>query len=985
MNKYWRSIEELNDSSKLKQEELTNEIANKKALNDPESIETFASTRRDFLKVFGFSVAGAAVVASCKKPVEKAIPYLVRPEEIIPGQCNYYASSYFEENEYCGVLVKVRDGRPIKIEGNEQSSLTKGGTSARVQASVMSLYDLARYKEPLATGEKITWEKVNNEIPQKLEEIAQADGKIVLLTSTVISPTYRQVITELQERFQGLDWIQYDAVSSSGMLEANDRSFGKAAIPTYHFDKAKVIVSFGADFLGTWISPVEFTKQYSSRRNPDLKEQMSRHYQVESMMTLTGSNADERVVIKSSDEGIVLLNLYNEIAKQLGGTTYAVDQSSTDLSFIVRDLLLSKGESLVVCGSNNPDHQVIVNAINSMLGNYGATIDMISTNRVKQGDDRKMSQFVEDLLNGKVDALLAVDVNPVYNYPQGEAIKDAIEKLKLSVAFAKEKQETAEACKYILPLPHYLESWGDTEPTDGKFSLIQPTIHPLFNSRPVQEVFLAWCGKTGNYRDVIKFYWEANVFPKQTDNTEFTSWWNTVLQRGVFDEISVPEEQPIIDVTSLKATTTRIKSVSKTQGDVEVVVYEMNGKGNGAMANNPWSMEMPDSVSKVSWDNFAAISPRKAIELGVDNEDMVALGDLELPVFIQPGQEENTIAVALGFGRSVSGKVAEGAGFNVYPFINVVEGRRMYQAFSTVKKLNKTYPLAMTQTHHSMEGREIVREAVLEEYSRKANAGNESHERHEKHHVTLYDEPEFPAHQWGLAIDLNKCTGCGNCTIACQAENNVAVIGKEQVRNRRIMHWIRIDRYYSENPENPKTYHQPVMCQHCDNAPCENVCPVSATMHSNEGLNQMVYNRCVGTRYCINNCPYKVRRFNWFKYANNEKFDFNVNNDLGKMVLNPDVTVRSRGVVEKCSLCVQRIQEKKLEAKLENRQLNDGEIQPACMQTCPADAIVFGDLKDPESRISKLFEHPRNYHLIEELHTLPSVGYLTKIRNPHKG
>ncbi|MCL3781753.1 4Fe-4S dicluster domain-containing protein [Prolixibacteraceae bacterium JC049] len=982
MKKYWRSIEELTDSTKVKKEELSYERANKKAMITGKSLDQFASTRRDFLKVFGYSIAGAAVVASCKKPVEKAIPYLVRPEEVTPGKASYYASTYFEENEYCSVLVKVRDGRPIKIEGNELSSITRQGTSARVQASVLSLYDTSRYKTPLFNGKATTWEKVDKVVPEKLDAVKASGGELALLTPTIISPTTRSVIDQFLAKYSNIKWIQYDAVSASGMLDANEANFGKRALPAYHLDKAKVIVSVEADFLGTWLNPTAFTKQYSSRRDPDLKDGMSRHYQIESMMTLTGSNADERFVIRPSEKGVVLLNLYNAIAKVHNAPTFQVTKSSFSVQNIANDLLANQGKSLVMCGSNDPADQVIVNAINFLLGNYGHTVDMNQTMNTKQGSDQEVAKLVAEINAQKIAGIIAVDVNPVYDFPEGDKLKKAISKLDLSIALAQAKNETAAVCELVLPLPHYLEDWNDSEPITGQFSLAQPAINSLFEGRSLGVCLNNWQGVKESYRDVVKKYWEKNIFPLQNKQKKFESFWIESLRNGVFDLESKSPKQPTFNIDSINQYARSIKK-AKTE-KFEVVLYEMTGKGNGASANNPWIMEMPDPVSKVSWDNFAAVSPKLAVQLGVKNEDLIDVNGMKLPVFIQPGQQENTISVALGFGRNYSGKVANGAGKNCYQLIQNKDGHRIYNLTANVKKVDGTYPLAMTQTHHNMEGREIVREAVLEEYKKKADAGNEAHAKHESHHVTLYDKPDFPAHHWAMAIDLNKCTGCGNCTIACQSENNVAVIGKEQVRNRRIMHWLRIDRYYSENPENPKTYHQPVMCQHCDNAPCENVCPVSATVHSNEGINQMAYNRCVGTRYCVNNCPYKVRRFNWFKYANNDKFDFNMNNDLGKMVLNPDVTIRSRGVVEKCSFCVQRIQEKKLDAKLDNRKVKDGEIQTACMQSCPADAIVFGDLNDKNSKISKLFEHPRNYHLLEELHTLPSVGYLTKIRNSKK-
>ena len=513
----------------------------------------------------------------------------------------------------------------------------------------------------------------------------------------------------------------------------------------------------------------------------------------------------------------------------------------------------------------------------------------------------------------------------------------------------------------------------------GSYSLAQPTIQKLFDSRNVQESLLRWMGDAETtYADLIKKYWEAHQFTGQTALTDFRLFWNTALQKGVY------EQQQNADVSysdnGLSAAGAGLKTAGK---GTEVVLYETVAIGNGKYANNPWLQELPDPMAKISWDNYASVPVAYAEENGLSNESVITLNGLELPVFIQPGQAAGTIAVALGYGRSYAGKVGDEVGKNMFSYVSHVNGARQYYMENADVAVveGKTFPLALSQTHHSMEGRPIARETNLDEYLKNPAAGNEWHKKSESHHVSLYEKPEFKGHHWGMAIDLNSCTGCGNCAISCQAENNVQVIGKEQVRNRRIMHWIRVDRYYSGDPANPEVSNQPVMCQHCDNAPCENVCPVAATPHSEEGLNQMAYNRCVGTKYCINNCPYRVRRFNWFRYVNNDQFDYNANNDLGRMVLNPDVTVRSRGVVEKCSMCVQRIQEKKQEAKLAGRMIEDGEIKTACQQSCPGNAIVFGDLNNPESKISKLFKDERNYHLLEELHTLPSVGYLTKVRN----
>jgi Fe-S-cluster-containing dehydrogenase component len=615
-----------------------------------------------------------------------------------------------------------------------------------------------------------------------------------------------------------------------------------------------------------------------------------------------------------------------------------------------------------------------------LLGNYGSTILLDKTLQTRQGIDDDFENFLSELKGGLISGILCWGVNPVYNHPAGEEIKTGLKNMALSVSFSDRNDETTAACQWVCPEPHYLESWNDAEPKKGVYSLAQPTIPKLFDSRQVQETLAKWSGETEpNYYDFIIKNWSDNNFRLQSNLADSRQFWNDVLQKGVFE----PDLNNIqIPGYSENGLAQAVASVKPAGSGWEVQFYQNIALVDGTFANNPWLQELPDPIAKISWDNFAAVPVKWAEENGLKNESVITLNGVELPVFIQPGQAANTISVALGYGRQIAGKVGDGVGKNMFTLTPVENGSKKYWlSGAEVVVTDKVYELALSQTHHSMEGRAIVRDTTYEDWKIDPSSGNEKHKEVEEHSVTLYPEPKFNGHHWGMAVDLSSCIGCGNCAIACQSENNIQVIGKEQVRNRRIMHWIRVDRYFSNDPENPEVYHQPVMCQHCDNAPCENVCPVSATPHSEEGLNQMAYNRCVGTKYCINNCPYKVRRFNWFKYVDNDEFDYASNSDLGRMVLNPDVTVRSRGVVEKCSFCVQRIQEKKILAKTEGRTIEDGEIQPACVQSCPGNALVFGDLSNPDSKISKLFKNERNYHLLEELHTLPSVGYLTKVRN----
>lgn len=979
MKKYWKSLDEIDSKT------LT--VAEPEFSTDgipEEEIKTKSFTsRRDFLKILGFGVGYATLAASCETPVNKAIPFLNKPAEITPGVANFYASTFFDGHDFCNILVKTREGRPIKIEGNELSEYTKGGTTARVQASVLNLYDSARYQGPQKNGNAVPWNEIDKEIVQNLNDIAASGKKIVILTSTVISPSTKQLFKDFATKYPTTEVIYYDAVSYSAMLDANLAMFNQRILPDYHFDKADLVVSFGADFLGNWISPIRFTKQYSSKRKLRKdKPEMLKHVHFESTMSLTGSNADYRIPIKPSEEGALLIQLYNAIAKKAGKDLLPTVDTQVDVVTLADELWSMKEKSLVLSGSNDFNNQAIVNAINYLLGNYGETIDIQNALNIKQGDDNQMKTLVEEMNSGKVGALFCLNANPAYDYPEADKFVSGLSKVELSVSFDSAKSETAKLTGYVCPDNNYLESWNDAEISSGIYSLAQPGIHKLFDTRQAQESLLQWAGLEADYYNYIQKYWESNIYNQQSQFLNFKSLWNTSLHDGIFDTKS--ELTVTFNTYNETVVSDAAASISKNKVEgIELFLYENIGIGDGKNANNPWLQELPDPVSKVCWDNYVAVSYSYANENGLEIGDLLKINDkFELPVLIQPGQADGTIAIALGYGRTNAGLAADNVGQNVYGLVNN-SGKNKIYTLSGVKleKTGNKHTLALTQEHNSMEGRDIVRETTLFEYKKNPAAGNERHAEVEEHAVSLYQKPEFKGFHWGLAVDLNACTGCSACVIACQAENNVPVIGREEVINRRIMHWMKIDRYYSDLIENPEVVYQPIMCQHCDNAPCENVCPVAATPHSSEGLNQMAYNRCIGTRYCMNNCPYRVRRFNWYQYTNNKKYVHTENVDLSRMVLNPDVVVRTRGVVEKCTFCVQRIQEKKLLAKNENRALKDGEIRTACEQACSADALVFGDLNNKESKVSIAFANERNYHLLEELHTLPSVGYLSKVRN----
>ena len=997
--KYWKGLEDLAENpaiESLKHNEFAEDLPTAEFLADQENTDSTTTSRRDFLKFLGFSTA-AATLAACEAPVVKSIPYVVKPEELIPGVPNYYASSYSDGHDFASVLVKTREGRPIKVEANPESAVGSA-VNALVQASVLSLYDSSRLTSPLKGGQAASWSEVDAEIKAKLNEAQAAGKQIVVLTGSVLSPSTKALLADFSNAFSNTKHVTYDAVSYSAMLEANEANFGMRALPSYRFDKADVIVSFGADFLGNWLD-VDFASQYAANRNPKNKK-MSRHIQFETNMSLTGSNADSRVIIKPSEQAANIVALYNLVAAQTGGTSMPLAGKANDkvVQSVAKELLAAKGKSLVVAHSNDKQVQLVVNAINNLLGNYGSTIDMASPSHLKQGVDAELNTFLADLKAGKVGAvLMASNVNPVYTLANGGEFAKNLKKAGLTVSFSLFNDETAAACQFVCPDNHYLESWGDAEPKAAYFTLQQPTIQALFDTRQMQDSLMNWAGLEGNYYDYLTRYWSNNILNGSS--------WNKALHDGVYQGTN-NTEAPNFTATSLKV-------AAPKAGRYELELYEKVGMGTGSMANNPWLQEMPDPITKNTWDNYLTISKATADELGLENWN-VSNGALNghrvnltvngvtlnnVPVMIQPGQAKGTFGLALGYGRTV-GKQNMTVGVNAFPLLN--GNMAIYDV--KIEKAEGEHEFAATQLHHTMMGRAIVKETTLEDYIKDPKAGNPdvtllTHEGEKPaDKITLWEDHEKGVHFWNLSIDLSSCIGCGNCVVSCQTENNVPVVGKEEVRKSREMHWIRVDRYYSSDEEmkdeharsysemehpsaSPSVVYQPVMCQHCNHAPCETVCPVAATSHSSEGLNHMAYNRCIGTRYCANNCPYKVRRFNWFNYAENQAFDFNMNDDLGKMVLNPDVVVRTRGVMEKCSMCIQRIQYGKLEAKKAGRKVQDGEIQTACSSVCPTNAIVFGDALDNNSKIAELKADERSYHLLEELDTQPSVFYQTKVRN----
>nr|WP_184544519.1 TAT-variant-translocated molybdopterin oxidoreductase [Mucilaginibacter sp. FT3.2]MBB6231071.1 molybdopterin-containing oxidoreductase family iron-sulfur binding subunit [Mucilaginibacter sp. FT3.2] len=1007
--KYWKGLEELNRTPEFVEK-------NKNEFAEPIPIEDLLSgsglsaktPRRDFLKALGFGV-GAVTLAACQKvPVHKSIPYLIKPEEVTPGVANYYSSTY----EGQAILVKTREGRPIKVEGNPNDVFAKGGLSAQGQASVLDLYDVNRTQDPKINGADAAWPEVDAFVLRELAAVAAAGKGIRIVTSTIHSPSTLAVIADFVAKYPTAKHINYDAVSYTGIIQANQNSFGKAVLPHYNFDKAEVIVSFGADFLGTWISPEEFTRQYVSNRNGKSLEakKMSRHIQFETGMSMTGTNADNRYPIKPSEEGIALLSLYNAIAGAgLAGSkklsNKAVDNAIT---LAAKELLAAKGKALVVAGSNDVATQTLVNAINSLLGSYGNTIDLNNPSKQYAGNDQDFAGFVSELSNGSVGAVLFLNANPAYDYFKAKEFTDALKKVRLKISFSDHADETALLSNVVAPNHHYLESWGDANAVEGYYTVVQPTINPVYNTRQAEHSLLVWGeNPVKDYYTYVRNNWDKGLLAKAGLSGQ--KGWETLLQTGMIKTAPVAATSYTFshDLNAV-AQTIIDHSNSLVSGDsFELQVYQSVAMGDGKRANNPWLQELPDPVSKVTWDNFAAMSIADIQKLKYEEGDVIKIEangyTVELPVLAQPGQAQGTISIAVGYGRQSAGPVGNNVGENAFPFYSYRNGT--FQTTAIIKSFAKTgriSTLAQTQTHHSYEGRSVIREASFTAYKKNPAAGSGNEGEHKDYNKeSLWDDHDRPVYDWVMAIDLNACTGCGACIVACSAENNIPVVGKDEVKRRREMHWIRIDRYYSYNDngesekavtkedeiakltnfDNVSVVHQPMLCQHCDHAPCETVCPVLATVHSSEGLNQMAYNRCIGTRYCANNCPYKVRRFNWFNYWNDSRFDNYLNNEHTQLVLNPDVTTRFRGVMEKCSMCVQRIQAGKLKAKIEKRPLKDGEIQVACQQTCSANAIVFGNRNDKTSEVYKALQSERTYYVLEELNVQPGIGYQVKVRN----
>jgi len=1012
--KYWKSVEELDENSSiveaLKNNEFVEEIPTDEFLGNDGALASSSTSRRDFLKYVGFSTA-AATLAACEGPVNKAIPYVLQPEQIIPGVSDYYATSVFDGFDFANLLVKTREGRPIKIDNNTIAG-ANFSANARIHASILSLYDSMRLKEPKIEGKSSTWAAVDAKIKSSIADASAKGGQVVLFTNTLASPSTEKLVAEFLGKNPNAKHIIYDTVSESEALDAFETVYGERALVNYDFSKASLIVSVGADFLGDWQGG-GYASGYAQGRVPK-GGRMSRHFQMESNMTLSGAAADKRLAMSTANQKQALVHIYNIVT----GSAIAVNIDSifkADVTKAAQQLKAAGSKGVIVSGIQDKNAQLLVLAINQQLASEAIANSGIRL--VRKGSNARVAQLVADMKAGSVHTLIMSGINPAYSLPNSAAFVDGLKKVKTSVTFSLKDDETALVSTIAAAAPHYLESWNDLSIIKGSYSITQPTIRPLFNTRQLQDVLLSLNGQSGSFYDYIR----AN-----SATVTVGSSWNKVLHDGVYVGAIPNIGAGSADYSAAATALAKSKAV---QG-LELVLYTKTGLGDGQQANNPWLQEFPDPITRVSWDNYLTVSNADAKKYEMSNE-IVANGGLNgsyatittadgfkienVPVIVQPGQAVGTVGLALGYGRKAAMKEEMMVGINAYP---------LYRNFNDIQSITLAnaggeHEFACVQGQKTLMGRgDIIKETSLEIFNtQNAEIWNKQpvvsldHKEVEATTVDLWESfDRSVGHHFNLSIDLNACTGCGACVIACHAENNVPVVGKSEVRRSRDMHWLRIDRYYSsestfegdnerkenmsglssslstfnemENAgDNPQVSFQPVMCQHCNHAPCETVCPVAATSHSRQGQNHMAYNRCVGTRYCANNCPYKVRRFNWFLYNKNSEFDYHMNDDLGRMVLNPDVNVRSRGVMEKCSMCIQMTQATILKAKREGRVVLDGEFQTACSNACSQGAMKFGDINDTGSAITKLVADERMYHLLESVGTKPNVIYHVKVRN----
>jgi MoCo/4Fe-4S cofactor protein with predicted Tat translocation signal len=971
----WRGLDELASTSDYR-DFLASEFP-----HDPRADENRLS-RRGALKLMAASAAMAGLTACTKLPTEKIVPYSQQqPEDFVPGKPLFYATAMPVAGYGTGLLVESHMGRPTKVEGNPSHPASLGAANLFAQASVLTLYDPDRAQVVIYNGRIGDWSTFLTTMDQARAELLTRKGAgLRILTGSVTSPALADQLRALLAQFPQAKWHQYEPLSRDAVSEGAKQAFGEYVNTVYHFDQAAVVVSLDADFLTVGPGAVRYARDFADKRRVTGPEStMNRLYLVESGATNSGTMADHRLPLRpSAVEGFA-----RSLAEGLGVKTGSNAPPPSWIPALVRDLQSHRGASLVIAGEHQPPVvHVLAHAMNAALGNVGKTVHYTDPVEANPTDSlASLKELVADMQAGQVDTLLMLGVNPVYHAPADLHFGQNLLKVRTRIHLSLYEDETAELCHWHIPEAHFLETWGDTRAYDGTVSIIQPLISPLYDGKSAHELLAVLAGDAGTTsHDVVRGYWE-----RQKPGAGFEQFWQISLNNGlVADSTFAPKPVKLIDGAAASAPASRAIGT----GTIEIALRPDPSIGDGSFANNGWLQELPKPLTKLTWDNAALVSPGSAQKLSVTNGDVVRVSvhghSVEAPIWITPGHANDSLTLHLGYGRSRAGHVGSGLGFNAYRLSTTAA---LWNADAEVQKTGKTYQLVTTQHHHILgtEGeareeesvaavqRKVVRGATLDEFRR--NPGM-IREEAEESGQSIYPAHPYPENAWGMSIDLNSCIGCNACTVACQSENNIAVVGKDQVARGREMHWIRLDTYFKGGLGNPEVYNQPVPCMHCENAPCEYVCPVGATVHSPEGLNEMIYNRCVGTRYCSNNCPYKVRRFNFYLFSDWTTPSL-------EPLRNPDVTVRSRGVMEKCTYCIQRINREKIAAEKEDRPLHDGEILTACQQTCPTQAIVFGNINDPNSKVAKLKAQSTNYGLLTDLNTRPRTTYLAKLRNPN--
>jgi Fe-S-cluster-containing dehydrogenase component len=984
---YWKSLKNISS------EEDYNRFLKQSDHNEDNGL-----SRRNFLSLIAASVALAGL-EGCKKPVQKIIPYVEAEIGTIPGIPKYYASTIPWKNNALGVVIENHDERPVKVEGNDKHPATLGKSNAFSQASTIEMYDPDRARGVRHNGKKVDW----SEYLKFAKDINKGDGKgLAVLMQESSSPTIKSIQNDFKKKFPSASWVSYESVNNENLYTGIEKAFSKKLQPVYRLENAQIIVSLGSDFLGVDDNNIYNTRKFAQNRDiVDENSTMNRLYVAESSITSTGSSADHRLNIPQHEMENILAELSFEL-RQLGLSVDANKVKSSNNLWIkaaAEDLMSNRGQSIILGGSQlSPEFHQLIALLNNQLN---APVDYYPLNLSQVSSLNDFKSLCDDIKNNKIKNLIILGANPVYDSPADFNFEDLLIKVPNSVHLTNILDETSKLCSWNIAMTHYFECWGDAMSYDGFASIVQPQIMPLFDSKSVIQVLtpMVYSKELSSY-DTVKNVWKSDIIK----SGNFERKWEKVLHDGLYDIPIIKKEKV---KSSAKASTKQLNNTIKLDDNkFEIVFNASSSVYDGRFANNGWLQEIPKPVTSLTWDNAALVSLKVAKKFNIKNGQMIEIkvdnNSIKLPAWITPGQNQKSISLELGYGRTFEGRLGNGVGFNVYPLR--MSNNPSYSLNASISVLDETYPLASTQDHHGLEEDkyaapgfdklannevqsripELVKQSTLDYYKENPDWVQKKVEEHKPdkkrswaEHSMYNPEPEYDyskGPQWGMSIDLTSCTSCNACSIACQSENNIPVVGKQQVMNGREMHWIRIDNYFAGDPDNPEMSTQSVACVHCELAPCETVCPVAATTHSSDGVNQMTYNRCLGTRYCANNCPYKVRKFNFYNYTRDLP-------EVVQMAMNPDVSIRFRGVMEKCTYCYQRVSAARISAENENREMQDGDFQVACQQSCPADAIKFGDINDPNSAVSKAKRRNRDYALLAHLGTAPRTTYLAKIRN----